>query len=271
MKKKMKKRKLDRKPAQIAWALAGWFVLAAFLQGLARPVLLGAQEAGGPVPGQTANDGRQIPLFGKITAVHDSSMEVLNSNGETVVVKVNDKTEFRKDRQTAKRSDFKVGDVVLVRGEENPDHSWTAQIVGGRSANGSGPSGRGGPGGGGPFVQGGTLGKDFVIGEIKSVDAPKLAVLRADNVTQTLELNEETSLRKGRESITMADVQVGDHVFARGVVQNDVFVPKMVVVINPEQWKRMQEMREEMGDQRRAPPAPDGAGAQSQKPPESQR
>ena len=45
------------------------------------------------------------------------------------------------------------------------------------------------------------------------MDAPKITVLRPDNVTQTLELNEETSLRKGRESVTMADIQVGDHVF----------------------------------------------------------
>ena len=89
--------------------------------------------------------------------------------------------------------------------------------------------------------QQGTLGKDYVAGEIKNVDAPKLTVLRSDNVTQTLELNEDTSMRKGRDSITMADIQPGDHVFARGAVENNVFVPKTVVVIGPEQWKRMQE------------------------------
>ena len=61
-------------------------------------------------------------------------------------------------------------------------------------------------------------------------------------MTQTVELNEETSLRKGRESVTMADIQVGDHVFVRGGMQNNAFVPKMVMVIGPEQWKRMQEM-----------------------------
>ena len=68
--------------------------------------------------------------------------------------------------------------------------------------------------------------EDFVSGEIKSVDAPKLAVLRSDNVTQTIKLNEDTSLRKGREAITMVDIQPGDHVFARGGLENNVFVPK---------------------------------------------
>lgn len=196
-------------------------------------------------------DGQRMPLFGKITALHDSSLEVADTNGDTVTVKISGQTEFRKDRQPAKRTDFKVGDIIVVRGEENADHSWTAQIVAARSMNGSnGPNGRGGPGGpggGGRSVQTGTLGKDYVAGEIKSIDAPKLSVLRSDNVTQTLELNEETSLRKGRDSITMADIQPGDHLFARGAMENNVFVPKSVIVIGPEQWKRMQEMGGQAG------------------------
>jgi hypothetical protein len=87
------------------------------------------------------------------------------------------------------------------------------------------------------------MGKDFIVGEVKSIDAPKLTVLRPDNVTQTLELTEETSLRRGRESVTMADIQPGDHVVVRGAVENNVFVPKNVMVFSPEQWKRMEEMR----------------------------
>lgn len=183
------------------------------------------------------NGERRMPLFGKITAVHQDSFEIANPDGQTVTVKLTKGTEFRKDRQAVKRSDFKVGDLVIVRGQENADHTWTAEVVGGRS--GKGPDGQGR---GVVFGPQGTLGKDYVVGEVKSIDAPKITFLRSDNVTQTMELNEETSLRKGRDSVTMADVQVGDHLFARGALQNDEFVPKMVMVIGPEQWKRMQEM-----------------------------
>src|SRR6266404_7562343 len=84
---------------------------------------------------QTQDDGRRMPLFGKITAIHDSTMEISNPNAETVTVKLTPQTEFRKDRQPAKRSDFKVGDVIAVRGQENPDHTWTAETIGARSAN----------------------------------------------------------------------------------------------------------------------------------------
>jgi len=160
-------------------------------------------------------------------------MEITRPDGQVVTVKLTEQTEFRKDREPAKAADFKVGDTVIVRGDENADHTVTAKMIGARSG---GPGG--GPGGG-PM---GTLGKDYVVGEVKAIDAPRLTVLRTDNVTQVLELNEETSLRKGRDSITMADVQVGDHVMARGAVQNEVFVPKGVMVMSPEQWKRMQEM-----------------------------
>jgi preprotein translocase subunit YajC len=225
-----------------------------------------AQE---PMPGSQGGNGQKMPVFGKITALTDRSIEITNVDGEKVTIKLTDKTEFRKDRQAAKRSDFKVGDVILVRGEENADHSWTAQVIAARSMNGPGGpgGGRGGVGGQGGRDRGefarqvGTQGKDFVSGEIKSVDAPKLAVLRTDNVTQTIELNEDTSLRKGREAITMADIQPGDHVFARGGLENNAFVPKTVVIIGPEQWKRMQEWSGQGGGQRRRGAGGPGAGA----------
>lgn len=199
-------------------------------QGQGEPSSRGATQG----PGMRG-EARQRPLVGKITAIGSDSIDVAKPDGNAVKVKLSDKTEFRKDREAAKLSDFKVGDFVMVRGEENADHSVNAQMIATRT---------GGPGGGAGGQMGamGTMGKDFVVGEVKSIDAPKLTVLRVDNETQTLELNEETSLRRGRESITMADIQVGDHVMVRGGVENDVFVPKFVMVIAPEQWKRMQEM-----------------------------
>lgn len=191
---------------------------------------------------QGPQEGSGLGVVGKITAIKDGALELARMDGATVTVKLTDKTEYRKDRQSAKLQDFKVGDTVFIRTEGRGDQDLTALAVAGRTGNGPGGPGMGGPGGGMMTIGGGELGKDFVFGEVKSLDAPKITVLRPDNVTQTLELNEETSLRKGRESVTMADIQVGDHVFVRGGVQNNTFVPKMVMVIGPEQWKRMQEM-----------------------------
>ncbi len=183
-----------------------------------------------------ARDGHGT--VGKITAIHGNSLQVARPDGSTVTINLTDKTEYRKDRQPAQLSDFKVGDFVMARGDENSDHSITAQSLGGRSANGGAGARGAGPGGGASL---GEMGKDFVAGVVKSVDAPKLTVLRADNVTQTLELNEDTSLRRGRESITMADIQPGDHIVVRGGLQNNVFVPKAVILLSDEQWQRLQQ------------------------------
>jgi hypothetical protein len=202
-----------------------------------------AQDQGAPPSsGQRSrtNDGQGRPLFGKITALSNGTIQLATPDGTTVTVRITDKTEFRKDRQPAALADFKVGDIVFVRGDEAADHSVTAQMIGARAAGGPEGGGRGPGGGGGAGF--GEMGKDFVAGEVKSIDAPKLTVLRPDNVTQTLELNEDTSLHKGRESITMADIQPGDHVLVRGAWQNNAFVPKNVIVVSPEQWKRMLDM-----------------------------
>lgn len=227
-----------------------------------------AQSAG---TAQTPERGgeRRPGLFGKLTAVHDQSIEITTQKGDVVTVKIGGATQFRKDREAAKLSDFKVGDIVFVRGEENSDHTWTAEIIGERPGGGfgGGPGGgaQGGRGGGpGGRLMTGVLGQDYVFGEVKSIDAPKLTILRPDNVTQTIELNEETSLRKGRDSVTMADIQPGDHVFVRGGMKDNAFEPETVMVIGPEQWKRMQEMGMAGG-----PPAnPPKDNNPQQKPPE---
>jgi Domain of unknown function (DUF5666) len=198
-----------------------------------------APPAGNRGPGSGGRmEGRGT--VGKIASMTADSVVITKPDGTSVTVKLTDKTEFRKDRQPAKLADFKVGDFVMVRGDENSDHSVTAQLLGGRSGNG----GPGGARGGQSF---GELGKDYVAGEVKAIDAPKLTVLRPDNITQTVELTEDTTLRKGRDSITMADIQAGEHVVVRGALQNNVFVPKAVMVLSPEQWQRMQQYAQSAG------------------------
>ncbi len=242
----------------------GLLVFCAAAVGPARaPALGGAGQDQGAEPNarltQKLGDGQGQGLFGRIAAINKGSIELTKPDGTSVTVKITDKTEYRKDRQGAKLADFKAGDMVFVRLDENAGQGMTALMIGGRS-------GGGGPQGGGRGF--GEMGKDFVAGEVKSVEAPKLTVLRPDNVTQTLELNEETSLRRGRESITMADIQPGDHVVVRGAVQNNAFVPKNVMVLSPEQWKQLEDMRK-MSGTGPAGNAPSGSGSKPATEPKS--
>jgi hypothetical protein len=204
------------------------------------PAASGQEPAGAPTSSLKVSpmEGRTPALFGKIASIGNASVQLTTPDGTTATVKITDKTEYRRDRQAAKLQDFKAGDIIFVRLDEKVGGEPTALLIGSRS--GAGQEGGRGPGGG--MMMTGEMGKDFVVGEVKSVDAPKLTLLRADNVTQTLELTEQTSLRRGRESVTMADIQPGDHVVVRGAVENNTFVPKNVMVLSPEQWKRMEEM-----------------------------
>ena len=221
----------------------------------------GSQDAGGQQRGP--REGRSRPLFGKLSAIQSDSIEVTGPDGNKVTLKLTGNTEYRRDRQPAKLADFKVGDPVIVRTDQPDGKGTTAVMVASvQFAMRTGPAGPGGQAAAGGMS--GTLGKDFVIGEVKTIDPPRLTVTRTDNVSQMLELNEETSLRRGRESITLADIQAGDHVIARGAVENNVFVPKNLNVVSPEQWKRMQEMM--AGGGPGAPSAPNAPSAPSAPP-----
>ncbi|MBZ5701858.1 MAG: DUF5666 domain-containing protein [Acidobacteriia bacterium] len=228
----------------IGWALWSLLILTVGVSAQDAQQAAPEREAA-PPPRRDAAEERGRPLFGKIAAIHADSLELTRPDGGTVTVKLTAQTQFRKDRETAKPADFKTGDVVFVRGEENPDHTWTAQMVGARAA--------GGPGA--PGAPMGTLGRDFVAGEVTSLEAPKINVLRIDGVSQPIQPNEETSFRQGQESITFADLHAGDHLVARGALQGDVFVPKMLMLVSPERWKRMQEMGGFGPGRGQAPPA----------------
>jgi Domain of unknown function (DUF5666) len=249
-----------------------FFLILATAASAQSPDVMPPNQDQGASTGEVRGSGRGGTIggrgaIGKITAMTNGSIEVSKPDGTKVLVKLSANTEFRKDRQPAALTDFKVGDFVMVRGSENSDHSVSAEIIGGRSGNAGGENsgsgggrfggGRGAGGGvgpGGPAM--GELGKDYLVGEVKSIDPPKLTVLRSDNVTQTLELNEDTSLRKGRESITMADIHPGDHVMIRGASQNNAFEPKNATVLSPEQWERLQQSRARSAPAAKAPANP---------------
>src|SRR5712672_1455276 len=97
--------KLDLKLFAIAIFLTAIPVLMALPQSFLVSDVVLSQDASSKQD-QGADEGRRMPLFGKITAIHDSTIELSNASGEAVTVKVTPQTEFRKDREPAKRSDF---------------------------------------------------------------------------------------------------------------------------------------------------------------------
>src|SRR5438270_7011704 len=167
--------------------------------------------------------------FGQITEISGSTLKIKLRDGSTGTVTTTADTKFRKEREQAKLSDFKVGDTIAVRGDSTGDKTWAAQMVSLVPSQAQMEE-----------RMKAAMGKTMVVGEVKSIDAPKLTILRSDGVEQTIEADENTSFRKGRgESITMPDIKVGDTVFARGELKNNVFVPAAINVVDPEMARRL--------------------------------
>src|SRR5579872_4847682 len=180
----------------------------------AQTAATGAKDGAAVVGGSQAV--RHQGVGGTITAIDPGKITLKTIDGKTATVVIDDKTQFHVDRQPAKLADFKVGDAVLVRGATSGENTWQAEIVAKRSNNAGEAEFRD------------ALGKKFIVGEIKAITGVQLTILRPDNVTQTITVDENTSFRKDGESVTLADFNVGDHVFGRGELKDGVFVPAVL-------------------------------------------
>jgi hypothetical protein len=186
---------------------------------------LAPASQGGPLPmapGQT--------VVGKVTAVAQNSITVVPlPRGDPVTVKVGDNTRIFKERQPVKFTEIKVDDTVFTRGQLN-GNTMDAAIIGIVNPE---MIQRMKQGGGMGVVLGGQQfkpedwGKTFIAGQIKSIHETTLTIARPDGQqTLNIEVDENTSFKKGRESITLADIKPDDFVFGPGEVRNGVFVAK---------------------------------------------
>jgi hypothetical protein len=171
-------------------------------------------------------------VVGKLTAVSKDSLTVSPlMGGDPVTVKIGEATRVMKDRQPAKLEDFKTDDIVFARGKLN-GNVMEAAIVSLVNADMVRMHGEGAAGGG--ATMGGfnreDLGKKFIVGEVKAINETRLTIARPDGQTQDIEVDENTSFKKGSESVTLPDIKVGDFVRGRGELKDSVFVPKELIV-----------------------------------------
>ncbi|HXZ82047.1 MAG TPA: DUF5666 domain-containing protein [Terriglobales bacterium] len=160
---------------------------------------------------------RRRGVGGTITELRSDGLTLKTMSGDTVNVKFSSTTQFAMSGKTIKPSDLKAGDFVMVAGERAEDGTWTANFVVNRTEEMK------------KWKE--NLGKTFIAGEVKAINETKLTIQRPDDQTQTIEVDESTSFRRGRdESITLADIKVGDRVTGPGELKNGVFVPSTLRV-----------------------------------------
>jgi hypothetical protein len=75
-------------------------------------------------------------------------------------------------------------------------------------------------------------GKTWLMGKVTAINETKIALQgTVDNAAHAFVANEDTSFRKRREYMTLADLQVGDMVRVEGAVKDGIFVATLVNVM----------------------------------------
>jgi uncharacterized protein DUF5666 len=197
-------------------------------------VLASATLAAQPQERQRMNMPPGETVVGKVTAVSKDSITVAPiMGGEPVTIKIGESTRVMKERQPAKLEDVKVDETVFARGKLN-GNSMEAAVVGvvnpemiQRLQQGGGP---------GPMsaFNREDLGKKFIAGEVKAINETRLTIARPDGQSQDIEVDENTSFRRGQESITLPEIKVGDFVRGPGELKENVFVARQLIVGRPQ-------------------------------------
>jgi len=153
-------------------------------------------------------------------------------------------TRIMRSRATAKVTDLKVGDgVVAVGNLDGPNGTLHAALLFATDA-------------AQVKAMRDNLGKTYIAGKVTAIDMTNatITVERPDHVVQTIGLDETTSFKRGvrgpaagaapqatapaaasgsAESITLADIKIGDNVRGIGALKSGVFVPAELTVMPP--------------------------------------
>jgi len=217
-----------------------------------------AQETGDQ-PERARNSGGQFAgmqrVSGEVTAVAGTTLTVKTEDGASMQIITTDNTRVMKGRGvTVKVAELKPGDGVTAAGNLDAANKTLHAVM--------------------VFAVDAAdvkklkdnLGKTYISGKVTAInlDDAKMTVERSDHVSQTIAFDETTSFKRVRglraggmgfggagagtgagagpapggdsgDSITLADIKVGDNVAGQGSVKSGTFVPAQLMVATPGQ------------------------------------
>ncbi len=204
------------------------------------------QDAAQQIPGPGPRGGMGMPIvatgtMGTVTAVAADHYLIRTDAGDTYTVHFSVNTRILKQRirgaapgQPAdapqppgplmlKPSEIEVGDVIAVNGELDT----AAKSVGAVFIVKLDPQ----------RVQQAremeaSYGKTWLIGRVTAIDGVKVTVHGGpDNADHSFVADQNTTIHRRREPITLADIQIGDMVHAQGTLKDGTFTATSVAVM----------------------------------------
>jgi hypothetical protein len=158
---------------------------------------------------------------GTVTAISGGDITVKTEEGASYKIETGANTHFRKQRDPIKLTDIHVGDVVGAFGDKDDKAKTVGAVAVMVFDKEQYEKARA------------DFGKTWTAGAIQSIDETKITIKRPDNVVQVIVVDENTSFRKRRDSITLADIKVGDNVTARGSLLGGNFLATTLGVGGP--------------------------------------
>ena len=199
------------------------------------------------------SQGRMVR--GTITAAAADHLTLKTEAGDVFQVAITTNTRLMKDRQPVKIADVHVGDgagaMGVIDAPNKTIHAVAVMVIDAAQVKKMRED----------------MGKTYISGKVTAIDELQLTIHRQDGVDQKIAVDEGTSFRKGGrragamlqgdgstslgpgpgqgtggapgqgpqggESITLADIKVGDMVVGPGALKAGVFVPTQLTVVDP--------------------------------------
>jgi len=196
---------------------ARWVILGLWMMVMAAPLCFAQDDNG-----MGRAFGRGNGVRGTVTAAAPGSFTIRTDEGDTYQVLYSANSHLMKDRQPITAADIHVGDMLMAGGVVDAK----AKTVGAvflvdidanqvRQAKAE-------------------FGKTWVMGKVTAIHELKITIERAnDKQTQTVAVDENTSFRKRREDVTLADVKVGDFISVQGALHADTFLATTLRIMTP--------------------------------------
>ena len=182
---------------------------------------MGGRGVGGTVSEVAADHYTIKTLTGEIITVHYSA----NTRVLMQPARPAGAGAMRVPPQEIKAADIRVGDAIMAMGEVDA----TAKSVGAMTVVKLDPERA-------HEMQAmqANFGKTWLMGRVTAVNETKVTLhSQMDDADHTFVADENTSFRRRREPVTLADIQVGANVRVEGTVKEGVFVASGVNVMGP--------------------------------------
>ena len=166
--------------------------------------------------------GRGNGVRGTVTAAAASSFTIRTDEGDTYQVLYSPNTRLMKDRQPIAAADIHVGDMLMAGGIVDAKAKTVGAVfvvdIDAKEVRNARAA----------------FGKTWVMGKVTAIHELKITIERAgDKQAQIVAVDENTSFRKRREDVTLADVKVGDTISAQGALHADTFLATALRIMTP--------------------------------------